>query len=408
MNGNTQRSVIVQRSIFVQRSVIMLGILGMLICVSPGEGRAIDMQSIVRGNSAFAWELYAHLRKEEGNLFFSPYSISMALAMTYAGARGQTAEQMADTLHFPGQQAEFHPAVAELAAYIEQQGQTDDIQLHIANSLWPALGVEFLDSFLHIMDTYYHARPFPVNFFGEPEPSRQTINEWVSEHTMQKIPELLKGGDVTSDTILVLVNAIYFKGNWLTPFKEGQTHDAPFATSGGEVMVPMMQQRGDFEYAEDQELQVLALPYAGQSLYMVVFLPRQTTDLDKLESSLDSEFVAEWFQERHSQKVAVTFPKFSIRSRFYLLSTLKAIGMQNVSDFSDMAQPSPFISDVIHEAYVDVNEQGTEAAAATAVVMSRSLPQYVDFNANHPFVFCIVDASSESVLFVGRVMDPAQ
>jgi serpin B len=391
-----------------QRRIIVLGILGILICVSPGEGRAVDMQSIVRGNSAFAWNLYAQLRKEEGNLFFSPYSISMALAMTYAGARGQTAEQMAGTLHFPGQQAEFHPAVAELAAHIEQLGQIDDIKLHIANSLWPDSTLQPLDSFLHITDTYYHARPFPVDFFNETEPSRQKINEWVADNTMQKIQELLQQGDITPDTVLVLVNAIYFKGNWFAPFKEEQTQEAAFASPDGEVMVPMMQQRGDFDYAEDEGLQVMAFPYAGKSLYMLVFLPQQTDDLGRLESSLNSEFVARWFRNLESKKVMVAFPKFSIRSHFSLLGTLKALGMRNLSDFSGMALPPPFLSKVIHEAYVDVNEQGTEAAAATAVVMNRSLPRYVDFTADHPFVFCILDASSESVLFVGRVMDPTK
>jgi len=174
------------------------------------------------------------------------------------------------------------------------------------------------------------------------------------------------------------------------------------------VMVSMMQQRGEFTYAEGRGVQVLALPYAGESLYMVVFLPQEPAEFSRLESSLNSEFVAQWFQELQPEKVAVTFPKFSIRSHFSLLETLKAMGMQNVSDFSGMALPSPFISKVIHEAYVDVNEKGTEAAAATAVTMGRSLPRYFNFTADHPFVFCIVEASSESILFVGRVMNPAE
>ena len=390
-------------------TLLWIILVGILVTVFSGQTRTVEAMTaadVARGNTTFAWDLYARLRAEEGNLFFSPYSISLALAMTYAGARGETAAQMANTLHFPGTQDDFHPALAGLNEHVRQTAETGGIALQIANSLWPNMSLRLLESFLNVTRRHYQANLFPVDFAGETEHSRQKINAWVADNTMQKIPELLLAGDITAETVLALVNAIYFKGTWDMPFKPENTADAPFITPDGPADVPMMSQRGDFEYAEDERLQVLSLPYTGRAFSMIVFLPRIQDDLTWLETALDAEFVMSWIGKLHPEKVNITLPKFTLRQRFSLLRTLETMGMRDLADFSGMAQPSPGLSKIIHEAYVDVNEEGTEAAAATAVVMGRSLQRFVDFIVDHPFVFCLVDGSSDSILFIGRVMNP--
>ena len=391
-----------------RQGIMVCGILAMIFCLPAEPGEALTKQDIVQGNSSFAWDLYARLRVEDGNLFFSPYSISLALAMTYAGADGETAAQMASTLHFSGSRKEFHPAVASLSEHVKHTAEAEGLELQIANSLWPNTSLQLVESFIETTRQHYKANLFSVDFVKEARQSRQKINTWVSDNTMRKIPELLRPDDITVQTVLALVNAIYFKGDWETPFKAEATTDASFAASDGTVTVAMMHQQGDFDYAEGDGLRVLGLPYAGRSFYMVVFLPDEPNALGRLETSLDKDFVLEWIDKLQPRKVKVAFPQFTLRERFSLLETLEKMGMRNVSDFSDMAQPSPFLSKVVHEAYIDVNEQGTEAAAATAAVMSRSLPRYIEFTADHPFVFCIFDASSESVLFIGRVVNPTK
>ena len=384
---------------------LMMGIL--LFFVSQNLGAA-NMDTVVKGNTEFAWNVYTQLSAREGNLFFSPYSISMALAMTYAGARGETATQLAHILHLPESPEELHPAMAELEEHIQAIGQGHEVELNVANSLWTDPTLVLGEEFANTVDQFYHANVFPVSFSTETEMSRQEINTWVAEHTKQKIEELLQPGDISPVTLLALVNAIYFKGNWQIPFKEEDTADAPFFTPEDQVSVPMMHQQGSFHYAEGSGVQVLALPYADEHLMMVILLPDEQDGLAGLEQALDAEFLMQSLDRLHPQKVAVSLPKFRVRARFYLLETLQEMGWHNLSDFSGIATPSPFLSKVIHEAYVDVNEQGTEAAAATGAVMGRSIPRYVEFNADHPFVFLILDQSSSSLLFVGRVINPAE
>jgi serpin B len=368
-----------------------------------------DMQSVTEGNTAFALDLYIKLgSQEEGNFFFSPYSISTALAMIYAGARSNTAEDMAKVLHFGLEQERLHAAFSELAdhfAFIEDQGY---VKLSVANALWIQRRFELLQAFLTLTQKYYGAAVFQLDFVTETEASRQQINRWVAEKTYEKIDELLKAGDVTPETVFVLTNAIYFKGDWLSPFKEEQTQDATFRVSSEkQVMTPMMTQKGSFEYAQDEQIQILALPYAGEELQMLIFLPKAEDGLPELEKQFDAETFQRWLSLLYEQKVRVSLPKFIMRSRFDdLLSTLGQMGMKNFSDFSGISPAMPQLSKIIHEAFVEVNEQGTEAAAATAVVFGRSLQRYIEFTADHPFIFLIYDASSGSVLFLGRMTDP--
>ena len=361
---------------------------------SEQTAQANDMATAVKGNTAFAWNLYAQLKAEEGNLFYSPYSISTALAMTYAGARGKTAEQMADVLHFSLGQETLHPAFLSLTEHFEEITSSGKVSLNLANSMWVDYTVKLLERFREITHINYGANLFQVDFVKAWEACRQQINEWVAEKTHKKIKELLQQGDVDSETTLVLTNAIYFNGSWLHPFDEEKTNEAPFWTSPeSSVTVPMMNQLGSFEYAEEENLQIVALPYEGEQLYMVILLPWEKDGLPKLEAQLNTETMMQWLTRVNPRKISVSLPKFTMRSRFYLLETLQQMGMADLSDFSGISNPSLPLTKVIHEAFVDVNEKGTEAAAATAVTFGRSMP--MSFEANHPFVFFIFDVSSK-------------
>ncbi len=379
----------------------------MVATVFGVSAHADDIQTLARGNRMFAWNLYQQLRMKEGNIFCSPYSVSTALAATYAGARGSTDTQMADVLHFTLKQETLHAAFKALAAHFEKMGQQGAVTLNIANSLWIEKTFTLLQPFLELTQTYYAAKPFQVDFAKATDESRQKINAWVNEKTLKKIPELLQQGDIDLNTTLVLTNAIYFKGNWLNQFQTENTTDAPFWISlEKNISVPTMHQTGQFEYAENDMLQIAALPYVGEHLYIIVLLPNAQDGLADLEVQLTEENVQKWLDMLHPEKIAVSLPKFTMRSRFDLLRTLNMMGMQDLSNFSGISPEGISMTKVIHEAFVDVNEKGTEAAAATAVVMGRSLPRYIEFTADHPFIFFIFDTSSGSVLFLGRVMNP--
>jgi serpin B len=332
-----------------------------------------DLATVVKGNTDFALELYAKLGKEEGNLFFSPYSISTALAMTYAGARGETAEEMAKTLHFD--QEKLHPAMGTLITQVnDADNKKRGYQLSTANALWGQKGYPFAEDFLALNKKNYGAGVKEVDFAGQTEQARQMINKWVEEQTNDKIKELFKEGVLSPDTRLVLANAIYFKGNWASQFKKDQTNDRAFLTPGGKkIKTPMMFQTEKFGYAETPDVQVLDMPYVGKDLSMVVLLPRKVDGLAALEKNLSSRQLGEWFKNLREQKVIVGLPKFKMTSEFALKQTLSEMGMPKAftfgADFSGMTgkENDLFIQAVVHKAFVEVNEEGTEAAAATGV-----------------------------------------
>ncbi|MBN2560982.1 MAG: serpin family protein [Phycisphaerae bacterium] len=392
-------------------------LLGGLPWSGPGVASAgpteADMETVVKGNSAFALDLHARLKKEDGNLIFSPYSISTALAMTYAGARGQTERQMAQVLHFSLGQDRLHPAFGALLAPDAAKEDEPGYRLHLANALWGQKGRAFLEEFLSVTRRHYGAGLHEVDFVGAREPARRTINAWVEEQTEDKIKELLKPDDLDSLTRLVLTNAIYFKGDWASQFKKDLTKEAPFRISEEKkVAVPMMHQRGQFRYAADDKLQTLDLPYVGDELSMVVLLPSDVGGLARLEEALTQRNLDRWLGALRECSVDVSLPRFKIKARFDLSKTLSDMGMPDAfggkADFSGMdGTRELFIKKVIHKAYVDVNEEGTEAAAATAVVMKlRAGGPSPVFIADHPFLFLIRDIRSGSLLFIGRVVDP--
>jgi len=383
-------------------------IAAMLGTESPAQAVDENMLKVAQDNAAFAFDLYAQIKTQDGNLFCSPYSISTALAMTYGGARGKTERQMAQTLHFTLPQEELHAAFSEMDKYFDGLNDGLNMVLNTANSLWLDQSFSVLPAYNALMQKYYGANLYQVDYLKETEASRKQINVWVAEHTQKKIEELLKTGDIDAQTVAVLVNAMYFKGTWLNPFDEKLTASAPFWLSQNEqISVPTMQQTATFEYAETDDWQMIALPYNGEKILMMVMLPKTKDGLSHLEKQFTVDNVMKWLEQTSPTRVKVSLPKFTIRFRVYLQDTLRQMGLTALSDFSGMSEQSAQLSKVIHEAFIEVNEQGSEAAAATAVTMGRGMPrQPVEFHADHPFVFFMVDMTTGSFLFVGRVVNP--
>jgi serpin B len=371
---------------------------------------------VVKEANAFAFDLYARLRADEKhrgkNLFFSPFSISSALAMTYAGAGGDTAAQMAKVMHFNLESQQLHPAFSDLTAGLNGRGEKGAFRLAVANRLWGQVDYHFLQNFLELNKLYYGAGIERLDFARETEKSRLTINKWVEERTQGKIRNLLLPSDLDNRTRMVLTNAIYFKGDWARPFEVKQTRDAQFTVSAGKkVTVPMMNQMTEFRYTRVEGLQVLELPYEGKDLAMVVLLPERTSSLEALEKELTAERLDGWLKGLHQDAFMVSLPKFKLEWRLNLKEALQAMGMTDAfddtkADFSAMdGTRELYIAKVIHKAFVAVDEKGTEAAAATAVVMrERGMPP--SFVADRPFVFLIRDRKTGSILFLGRVVDP--
>lgn len=374
-----------------------------------------DLALVVEGNTRFALDLYQEFAKVDGNLFFSPYSISTVLAMTCAGARANTEAQMAQVLRFSLRQAQLHPAFAALEARLGAAQKAGSVQLRVANALWPQMGYDLLPDFLALTEAHYGAAIFPVAF-GQAEAARKRINTWVEERTENKIVELIGPGILNVLTRLVLVSAIYFKGDWASQFDESLTEHAPFwITPTDSVSVPIMTQQATFGYGETESLQVLELPYAGGSLSMIVLLPRERDGLAALERDLTGENLAAWSSLLRECEVQVFLPRFKHKSHFELSAVLQDLGMRDAFNEEranlagmDGRENWLFISDVLHQAFVDVNEEGAEAAAATAVVMEmRGLPPPPPvFRADHPFLFFIRENQTRSILFLGRIVQP--
>jgi len=377
-----------------------------------------DRAAMVEGNNAFAIDLYGQLRTQSGNLFFSPDSISTALAMTYAGARGDTATEMAKTLHFTLPPQRLHPAMGGLLG--DLNAPHDGYKLRMANALWAQQGYTFLDDFLKLTNSDYGAGFKQVDFKDATEAARLTINQWVEQQTDDKIKDLLQPGVLSSSTRLVLTNAIYFKGDWQTQFDKAQTRDEDFHLSAAQnVKAPMMHREGGFNYFDGGTFQILEIPYKSAELSMIVLLPNDVGGMFALEQSLTAPNTRQWLgQLRPVPKVIMTLPKFKMTQQFELQDTLGAMGMTLAfdahADLSGMTGNREFsISAAIHKAYIDVNEEGTEAAAATAVVMRLMMarmqqPAPPVFRADHPFIFLIRDNRSGGILFMGRVTDPTR
>jgi len=387
------------------------------------------VDSLVKGNTEFALNLYAKLakKKKANNLFFSPYSISTALAMTYAGAKGNTARQMSKVLHFPKNQDFLHPPFGSLQKQMSEANKKTSVEIRIANALWVQKGTSFQYDFKTVLNQHYKVRPRNVDFQQDSEKARKKINDWVETETNQKIKDLLQKGSLNKMTRLVLVNAIYFKGQWANPFKKTDTKNKPFFVKRNKsVKVPMMTQKSHFNYWENDKLQVVELPYASRgkqhkpmatqlndSVSMIILLPKKRNGLAKLEKSLNPQALEDWLAYARAMKIKVSLPKFKINAGIELSKTLSKMGMSDAfidkADFSGInGKKGLSLTSVIHKAFVSVDEQGTEAAAATGVVVGvRSInPPPPIFTADHPFIFLIRHKSTGSILFMGRVVNP--
>lgn len=385
---------------------------------SPDVSQA-DLALLTEGNSAFAFNLYQELRKKEGNLFYSPYSISVALAMTYAGARGDTAEEMAATLQFLLEQDRLHPAFNWLDAELASRGEGaqgkdgEGFRLNIVNAIWGQKDYGFLSTFLDVLAENYGAGLRILDFVTEPEKSRVTINEWVSDQTEDRIKDLIPQGAIDVLTRLVLTNAIYFNAAWEYPFDEDMTADGPFyLLDGGQVTVPMMQQIQSFGYTDGEGYQAVELLYDGDELSMVILLPA-SGNFEAFEEGLQAQQISDIISDLQLAQVTLTMPKFEFDSEFSLKDTLAEMGMpaafSEAADFSGMTGTRDLcISAVLHKAFVSVDEAGTEAAAATAVIVGETaVPgQSAEVTVNRPFIFLIRDIETGSILFVGRVLNP--
>jgi serpin B len=379
-----------------------------------------DARELVAGNNQFSIDLYRRLaadRNANQNMLASPFSISAALGMAYAGARGRTAEQMADVLRFTLPDDRLHAAFGEVIGDLD--ATRDGYQLSIANRMFGQQGLDFRQPFLDLMAQHYDAPLEPTNFVRDPEGSRERINDWVEEQTNDKIQDLLPQGSITDDTRLVLTNAIYFNGKWKYKFDETATHNAAFyAADGSATPAATMFQQQQFRYGDFDGFKMLEMPYAGDDLSMVVMLPDTHDGLDKLEASLTSVQLDENLAAMSETDVLVFLPKFKFDVSFKLGEMLQDMGMTDAfqhGGLTGIADGDFVISDVLHKAFIDVNEAGTEAAAATAVAIigdnacfNCASPSPPVFRADHPFLFALRDTHSGSLLFMGRMAEPGE
>lgn len=381
-------------------------------------------ERVVEANNQFAIDLYQQLVTEQDqrdkNIFFSPWSISSALAITYEGARGTTAEEIRSVFHFPADAAVRRTGFSELASGLNRGGT--GYALHTANALWAEQSYPFLPSYITTAANSYSAYVTNLDFINNPEPSRQTINQWVADRTEDKIQDLLPEGSIHPLIRLVITNAIYFKGSWDKQFSEENTVEEDFRVSASQtVRIPMMRRtdgNAKYWYTETDTLQVLGMPYAhkdGNELSMLVILPKDD-NLAAAEQALTAGKVSDLQQALAYRQVKVYFPKFRLETDYRLSGTLREMGMPTAfgygdTDFSGMdGTKALFIDNVFHKAYVDVNEQGTEAAAATATTMMMGMEISYEpipvFRADHPFIFLIQDSDTGNILFMGRVVNP--
>ncbi|MFH0762728.1 MAG: serpin family protein [Candidatus Omnitrophota bacterium] len=408
-----------KKSLFASLALLVPGLLFLFSIVFAQKSN-----SVVNANNQFAFDLYSKYKSKDGNIFYSPYSISSALAMTYEGARGKTAEEMQAVFHFPQDASRRRDSFLKIYQQINKKDKK--YKLSIANALWAQEDYKFLEDYFNLVGKYYGGKTTNLDFINETEKSRLTINSWVEEQTNNKIKDLIPRGILNSLTRLVLTNAIYFKGFWLKQFDKKDTKEEDFRVSpGNKIKTQMMRLTGEeanFNYAETDKLQILELPYEGNDLSMLILLPKED-DLKAMEESLNSEKLSEWKKLLKNEEVNVYLPKFKFETKYFMAQDLKSMGMPTAfslgidfggeADFSGMTGNKRLnIDQVIHQAFVEVNEEGTEAAAATAVVMTEGLsmlPKPIKiFKADHPFIFIIQDRDTGNILFVGRVSDPTK
>jgi serpin B len=408
---------VMHMNLFLRKLVPNLLVL-VLALGAPARALSAQTQALVDGNTAFALELYAQLKTNQGNLFFSPYSISTALAMTYAGARGDTEKQMGRVLHFNQPQRWTRLLFGDLQRQLTEAGQRKGIELSIANALWAQKDHPFLPEFLTISRDRYQADVHQVDFETAAESAVDGINRWVAERTKEKIQSVLSPRSLDGATRLVIADAIYFKGTWAKQYDKALTYAQPFHISAAlQKDTPLMHHLDEVRYMENREFQAVELPYQGGELSMVILLPREINACGELEDTLTPALLARSLEQMKTQEVEILVPRFKLESKFKLKQPVAGMGMSDAfdgkkADFSGMdGSRLLFITEVFHNAWGEVNEEGTEAAAVTAApvaygVVGEALPLPAVLRADHPFIFFIRDTRSGTLLFVGRLTDP--
>jgi serpin B len=376
-----------------------------------------ELEELVRGNTRFACDLFGRIRGTERNIFLSPHSISTALAMTYAGARGTTEQQMAGVLHFTLPQDRLHNAFNALDLELAKRPQAvekDGFKLNICNAAWGQKDFPFLPDYLDILAVHYGSGLMALDFSNFPEESRNTVNNWVYEQTEERIKDLLPPGSITPFTTLVLTNAIYFKAGWLYTFEEKDTVNAPFySLDGSSVTVPMMSIVESYGYAEESGYyQAVEILYKGEEVSMLILLPASGR-YREFEASFNADFLQEIYGKISYRGVELKMPRFTFEWKASLVEILETLGMTDafisgLADFSGIdGLKDLYIADVIHQSFVSVDEAGTEAAAATGVVIEyTSVPTGIPMTVNRPFIFLIRDKVTGAVLFLGRLLNP--
>ena len=404
--------IIMNKMAFLAFVVFLCGCT-VVIRADDSGATAEGVAAVVSANDLFAIELYSNISSSEsGNIFFSPYSISTAMSMVYEGAAGGTADEIISVFHFPLDDSVRRSSVASI--YNSLNGITSDYLLRTVNALWVQENYSILENFSDAVTNYYAGAARNLDFVGDTEGSRSTINGWVESNTNGRIADLIPSGALNDMTRLVLTNAIYFKGKWVNQFDTDNTYNAGFTLNdGNSVSVDMMHlSDAEFNYAETDDLQLLEMPYVGNAISMLILLP---DDMNILEDNFTLENLNYWKSLLVEEDVEVFIPKFTFDTKYYLNSELSDMGMPSAfnpydADLSGIdGLRDLYINFVIHQAFVAVDEEGTEAAAATAIgVGLTAMPVMHVFRADHPFIFIIQDRTNGNILFLGRVMNPSE
>jgi len=380
----------------------------------------MEEEQIVKGNNKFSIEIYHALKTPKVNLFFSPLSIYTLLSMVFVGARGLTETQIKKVLHIKLDQIRFHSEYKKMLRVFHRDTGSE---LSMANLLCIHEKYQLLEKYLWIVEDTYGGVIWKLDFNAISETCSK-INAWVEEHTQGKIKDVIH--TLKEDDGLVLVNAIYFKGTWENLFKEKDTEEEPFTLlSGDHIIIPMMHQKKKFQWLDEDGFQILEMPYKGIRIFgslehisMIIFLPEKKDGIKDLENSLTNENIENYLEKLHKiweREIKVVFPKFKIEKTYELKEILSTLGMtaafSDGANFSGIAEDPPrYISQIIHKAFVEVNERGTEAAAVTALRMLGSsigpTGKPPEFRADHPFIFLLIDSYTRTILFIGRVMNP--
>jgi len=372
----------------------------------------LDAQTIVEGNNQFAFDLLSQLKDQKNNVFFSPYSISTALFMTAGGARGNTEKQMIKVLHQSQNSVAYHKS---FGALITKVGAKKNVELSIANSIWPQKGYHFKPEYLLLLKTAYKSQVTECDFSKDPNGEALKINKWVADKTKNKITDIIEPGALDASTKLVLANAIYFYGEWKTTFDSAKTIEASFYRKAEEISnVKFMNALFAMEYAHNDMFKMISIPYKNNEVSMLIFLPNEPDSFNTALNNLDIRQYSALSKQLLPQKIDLFLPKFKIETEYMLQDLLPDMGMVDAfsgeANFSGMTgDKSLLISKVIHSAFIDVNEKGTEAAAATVVVVSRNGGNHtITIKLDHPFIFMIKDNATGQLLFMGIMNNPKE